>query len=176
MHGEKLWNHPWWFVIHTHPKQEIRADNNLRAWNVETFTPKLKERILNQWTKETSFLIKPLFPRYIFARFKLNDLYHKIRFTRGIHSLISFGDEPTPVDDEIITLIKSRIEDDGYIRLFDSIEPGDEVIVTGGPLKGLSGIFERETKDQDRVRILLKAINYQAHVYIDKDLIEKPFI
>jgi hypothetical protein len=33
-----------WYVIQTKPKQEDRADLNLRAWKIETFAPTLKER------------------------------------------------------------------------------------------------------------------------------------
>jgi len=36
-----------WYVIYTHPKQEERVDKNLRAWQVETFFPKIKERRLS---------------------------------------------------------------------------------------------------------------------------------
>ncbi len=38
---------PRWYAIQTKPKQESRAECNLRAWNVETFVPKIRERRFN---------------------------------------------------------------------------------------------------------------------------------
>ena len=97
-----------WYVVHTYPKQEDRTSDNLRAWGVETLTPKLWVKKYNQFTGRSTQVIKSFFPGYIFTRFKFNELYHKIRFTRGVHSLICFNNKPIPVDDEIIDLVRSQ--------------------------------------------------------------------
>src|SRR5215208_2764465 len=84
-----------WYVICTHPRQEDRAESNLIAWSVETFAPQIKKKQYNQFTGVAIQLPKPLFPRYIFARFKLNEMLHKVRYTRGVHSVVGFGAGPT---------------------------------------------------------------------------------
>ena len=33
-----------WYAVLTKPKQEQRAETNLRAWDIEAFTPKFKDR------------------------------------------------------------------------------------------------------------------------------------
>jgi transcriptional antiterminator RfaH len=162
-----------WYVIHTHPKQEDRADSNLKVLGVPVFNPKTKERRYSQFVIVPTYVTKPLFPRYIFARFKINDLYHKVRFTRGVYRVISFGDGPTPIDEEIIALIQSNMKEDGFVRIYEEIGPGDKVIVKYGPLKNFAGIFEREMKDTDRIRILLETVSYQAHIEIEKDMVKK---
>lgn len=162
-----------WYVLYTNPKQENRAESNLRAWMIETFTPKIKERRLNQYTGEASYFVKHLFPRYIFARFKASDLLHKVRFTRGVHSVLSFGSVPTQVNERIISIIQSRIESDGFIHIGKTFKPGDEIIIKEGPLKGFIGVFESEMNDLHRVRVLLTTINYEAHMVIDRNMIEK---
>ncbi len=106
-----------WYVIHTHPKQEDRAGSNLKVLGVPIFNPKTRERRYNQFANVPTYVTKPLFPRYIFAQFKINDLYHKVRFTRGVYSVVSFGEGPTPIDEEIITLIRSNIKEDGFVRI-----------------------------------------------------------
>ena len=175
MGDEKNWNTLQWYVVHTHPRQEDRAISNLSAWKVETFTPRFKERRLNQFSGRPTYLIKPLFPRYIFVRFKLVDLYHKIRYTRGVHSLVTFNDKPTAVDDNLISILRSRIGKDGFIQMEEELKPGDEVIIQEGPFVGFSGIFEREMKEVDRIMILLKTVSYQAHVMVDKEKVRRPF-
>jgi len=77
------------------------------------------------------------------------------------------------MDEEMISLIRSNIKEDGFVRIDKEIKPGDRVIVKDGPLKNLAGIFEREMKDADRIRILLETVNYQAHVEIARDMVRK---
>jgi len=162
-----------WYVIYTHPKQEDRACSNLKVLGVPIFNPKIRGRRYGQFIIVPTYVTQPLFPRYIFAQFKINDLYHKVRFTRGVYSVVSFGEGPTPIDEEIIALIQSNIKEDGFVRIDEGIRPGDRVIVKDGPLKNFAGIFEREMKDTDRIRILLDAVSYQAHIEVDKDTVKK---
>jgi len=161
-----------WYVIHTHPKQEDRASNNLSVLGMPTFNPKIRERRYNQFVSAPTYVVKSLFPRYIFAQFKINDLYHKVRFTRGVYSVVNFGGSPTPIDKEIIALIQFNMKD-AFVRIDAEIRPGDKVIIKDGPLKNFAGIFEREMKDTDRVRILLETVSYQAHIEIERDLVKK---
>ena len=164
---------PHWYVIHTNPRQEERSYDNLRAWQVETLAPKIKERSYHPITGRPKYVVRPFFSRYIFARFKLSELLHKIRFTRGVHSVVSFGDVPIPVEDEVIDLLRSRIDAQGFVETEEVFKPGDEVIINSGPLKNFVGIFQSEMKDSDRVTLLLKTVNYQAHVKIEKEMITK---
>jgi len=109
-----------------HPKQEDRAEDNLKAWSVETFNPKLRERRYNQYTGTPTYVKKSLFPRYLFARFNASDLLHKVHFTRGIHSVVSFGNGPTSVDDKIIDIIQLRVGEDGFVKIGDKLKYGDK--------------------------------------------------
>ena len=164
---------PHWYVIHTHPKQEDRAEINLRAGKVETFAPKHKQRFYSPKSKGPAYRVKPLFPGYIFARFDIENRLHDIQFTRGVHSVVRFGDTHVPVDDEIIDIIQSRKTKEGFIMIGEEFEHGDELVVTSGPFKGFTGIFERKMKDADRVMILLKTVSYQSHVMLDRQFLKK---
>lgn len=162
-----------WYAIHTHPKEEDRATSNLRAWNVETFNPKIRERRLNPFTGAASYEKKPLFPRYIFARFDANVLLSKICFTRGVKKVVGFGNGPVHIEDEIIEFIMEQTGEDGFVQIGEELKRGDRVTVKNGLLGELSGIFDREIKGTDRVRILLNAINYQASIVIPKEHVRK---
>lgn len=159
-----------WYVVHTHSKQEERANSNLQAWGLETLNPKLLVNKCNQFTGQLSRVVKPLFPGYIFARFRFNDLYHRIRFTRGVHSVVCFNNGPTRVDEEIINLVRSRIGNDGFVKAVAELKAGDEVVINGGRFQKLHGVFEREMQDADadRVTILLGSVSFQAHVVVDR--------
>lgn len=164
---------PIWYVVHTHPKQEDRTSENLIAWGVETLTPKLQVKKYNQFTGKLTELVKPFFPGYIFTRFRFNELYHKIRFTRGVHSLICFNNKPIPVDDEIINLVRSNIGGDGFVKEFEQLHAGDQVVINDGRFQNFCGVFEREMPDTDRVRVLLNTVSFQAHIVVDRALVKK---
>jgi transcriptional antiterminator RfaH len=173
MKDQRASNDPHWYLIHTHPKQEERAEGNLMSFGVETLAPRLKERRLNSYTGKAVCHVKPLFPSYIFAKFRIDDLYSKVRYPRGIRRLVSFGDEPAVIDEEIITVIRSRVAEDGFAMIAEDLKPGDDVIISDGPFKNFAGVFEREMKGPDRVRILLQTVSYQAHIEIEREMVWK---
>ena len=169
--GEALDNTRW-YAIHTKPNQEDRASQNLIAWGVETFAPLLRKRCFGEHVARAVYRIEPLFRSYIFARFNAANMLHKVRFTRGVHSVVSCSGVPTPVDDDIISLIQSRAEDD-FVRLDDDLKHGDRVVISGGQFKGLSGIFDRRASKSERVMLLLRTITYQAYVEVESALVKK---
>lgn len=162
---------PRWYAVFTHARQEGRAEDNLNAWKVETFAPRIRQS--RYYNGTLTHNVKPLFPRYIFARFKVDDLLHKVTFTRGVSGVVSFGGAPTPVDDQIIDIIKSQTAEDGYVRMDETLRAGDAVEIKDGPLKNFRGIFERAVKHSDRVRLLLTAISFHGHVEVQRDLVRR---
>lgn len=153
-----------WYVLRTKAKQEVRAELNLRGWGVEVLAPKVREPRYRRSSHGVTYSVAPLFPCYLFARFDAAVLLAKVRLTRGVRSVIGFGEYATPVDDSIVTLIRSRIRDDGFVRI-EEPKPGDAVRIVDGPLRALMGIFERR-RGRDRAVILLEIVGAQAHVDI----------
>lgn len=162
-----------WYVIKTQPKQEVRADCNLRVWGINTFLPKTKEPYINPFTGLSSHVIRPLFPRYLFAQFDAGNELRRVSFTRGVQGVVNFGNGPASVDDEIIQLIQSRVGEDGLVKLDNELNEGDRVMIANGPLRHMEGVFQYNIKGTDRVAILLTAISYQGRVIVERDLIKK---
>jgi transcriptional antiterminator RfaH len=158
-----------WYAIRTHPKQENRVEQNLKAWGVETFFPKIMDCRFNEFTSEPLYFIKPLFPGYLFARFALNNLLHKVRFTRGVHGVVCIGNDPAPVDDRVIEIIAAQIDEAGFVKIGVALEPGAKVLIQAGPFKGLTGIFEQEASAADRIKILLDCVSFQARVETERN-------
>jgi transcriptional antiterminator RfaH len=161
-----------WFVVSTKPKNEERASANLAYGGFEVFAPKLKLRKY----REGRFVpvVEFMFPNYIFVRFDPVDDYHLIKYTRGVRSVIHFGDKITPLPDDFIAFIKDRTKDGVAEITKRSFEKGERIMVQEGPFKGLSGIFEKELDGKERVAILLEGISYSARMEIDRDLIAPP--
>jgi len=161
-----------WYVLYTKAQEEHRAEKNLTAWGIETFYPQIKKKQFNQFTGKATEFSRPLFPRYLFARFDVEETLHKIYNTRGVEKVIGFNCIPTPVDDQVIALIQSKVVD-GFVRLNDDLRRGDEVRINKGSLTGINGIFDRKMKDKSRIMILLNTINYQASLIVESDLVQK---
>jgi transcriptional antiterminator RfaH len=162
-----------WYVIRTKARQEDRADSNLRAWQVKTLAPKIKERRYNEYSGKVSYQVKPLFPGYIFARFNIDELLHRVRFTRGVNGVVSFGGRPAPVEDEIIDIIESLKGADGLVRIGEELRPNDKVMVKTGPVRNFVGIFEGHYKDERRVSILLETVSYQNRLVVEREAVVK---
>ncbi|HLJ27920.1 MAG TPA: transcription termination/antitermination NusG family protein [Candidatus Angelobacter sp.] len=155
-----------WYALRTKPRQEKRAFLNLAAWGIETFVPWVDLR-------GKSSAIAPLFPGYIFARFDICQLLHKISFTRGVSHVVSFGGIPAIVEEDVIATIRSRTDENGVARILCDVKPGDVVMVDAGPLRNLIGIFERELPESERIEVLLTTIAYSARIKISKSEVRK---
>lgn len=152
-----------WYVVRTKPKQEPRAEMNLRAWGVELLAPKVRE-VSARASRSGLYSIAPLFPSYLFARFDAATLLQKIRLTRGVHSVIGLGEYATPVDDAIVDFIRDRVQDDGFVRI-EEPRPGESVEIVDGPLRTLTGVFQRR-RGHDRAVILLALLGAPVNVEI----------
>jgi len=162
-----------WYVIRTGPKQEERAIRNLSALSIEGFVPKIRVPRVNPFTGNTSYLPGPMFPRYAFARFDASRSLHRVCYTRGVRSVISFGCVAVPVDDSIIELIKSRIGADGFVQIGTDFRAGERVRVKGGPLANFVGVFDHKLESSDRVEILLTAVSYQGRIVVEQEFVER---
>ena len=72
--GVETWaNSRQWHLVYTNLKQEERANENLRAWGVETVHAKLRTRRYNEFTGAPTYITQPLFPRYLFVKFNARE-------------------------------------------------------------------------------------------------------
>lgn len=171
--GETNRDRRLWYAIYTHSKHEERVEKNLEAWGVTTFYPRIRTKRYQSFSRTPIYICLPFFSRYLFARFDAETLLAKIRYTRGVHSVVSFNGVPAPVPESIIEFISSRVGPEGFVEFRDELEIGTEVEVIGGPLKGFVGILNREIGASGRVSILLHAIQYQGHIQVERELIKK---
>ena len=154
-----------WYAVNVKPHQEQLADLNLKRLGVETFCPVLKQRKMIRRRQQIS--TSPLFPGYLFARFRLEDQYRAVVYARGVRNIVAFGPTPATVDEEMIAALKSRLHD-GYMTVPTStFRPGQVVRIREGPLHGLEAIFKRDMPGYQRAVLLLRALSYQARVIVD---------
>jgi len=149
-----------WYVVHTHPRQEDRAIRNLLLWGVELLA-------LSVRAPRNGGGFEPLFPGYVFARFDITSMFRNVRFTRGVHSVLSFGGKPAQVHEDVIAMCRSRIGQDGYVQITPKFQMNEPVVIQSGAFKGITAVFEKEMPGRQRVSVLLRALTWQARVELD---------
>ena len=92
---------------------------------------------------------------------------HKINNTRGISSIIVFGNEIPLIRCELIEELKYRFSLDNIPKAEDRFEVGMNTEVITGPFAQLIGKIEKIDADQ-RIWILLDILGTQTRVSINK--------
>lgn len=158
-----------WYLIYIKPNSEDVLFKRFSDRGLEVLNPKLKERRFIR--RKLQEVISPLFPCYIFVKFDLLKDHQLVKYTRGVKRLVGSANMPAVIPDEIVLSIKNRMAE-GVINIKPvRFEPGEEVVVKGGPFQGFDAVFEKELKGAERVSILLKTIN--ARLVIDSPMIAK---
>ena len=160
-----------WFVIQTKPKKEAAAARYLERGSIEVFFPKM-EGISIVYGKSRK-VVKSLFPNYIFARFDPFESYRLVNWSRGVSRVLGFENGPAPICDEVIEIIKKRVDTNCVVKKALHLKAEDRIRVRSGPLMDLMGIFERWISDEGRVSVLLKLLNYNAKVELHYSQLEK---
>ena len=150
-----------WYVAHTKPREEFRALENIERQGFEAYLPTLRrDKIIRG---ELAVKIEPLFARYLFInRLSANQNFAVLKSTRGVQALVSFGQKPAMVSDELVLALKS-MEETPHLKLF---KEGDPVKILSGPLSGLHGIFKHQCGEQ-RGHILIDFLNKNHVVTIE---------
>ena len=160
-----------WFVIHTKPRDEYRVKNHFEGMEIETLLP-LCENFQYSHGR-MSRVINPLFPNYLFARLDLDRHYYKVKWTRGVNRILGAANEPIPISEPVIQMLRDRMGDDDTVKLLENLQEGDLVQITSGPLKDLIGVFQRRSSSGERVKILLNLIGVDVPVQISRWQLKK---
>ena len=158
-----------WYAIHSKPRQETHAAEQLRRQAFEIYLPTIKQahRYRGRWREK----IEPLFPRYLFIRLDLGqDNIAPLRSTRGVSKLVSFNGLPATVPDPLIdALLQSADPDTGLLHPeTDLFQAGTTVTIVDGPLPGLEAIFKAHDGEARSI-ILLELLGKTQQVTIDRN-------
>ena len=155
-----------WIVVRIKPNQDKIALINLERQNFEFFQPKFKtfSRVRNKFKE----IIKPVFPGYIFIAINLEERnWHKINNTRGISSILLFGNEIPLIRCELIKELKNNFSLNNDPKTMDQLQIGMHAEITKGPFAQIIGEIEEIDTDQ-RIWILLDILGTQTRVSIDR--------
>jgi transcriptional antiterminator RfaH len=156
-----------WFVVHTKPRQESVAQVQLERQGYPVYLPRLSLPKLRR--SRWSDAIEPLFPRYLFVGLELGEqALAPIRSTRGVSSVLKFGDRYAEVPPTLIEALRSRADEAGLHVLADSgMRRGDRLHIIAGPFEGFEAVFESES-GAERAKVLLDVLGRSTTVTLPK--------
>lgn len=154
-----------WYLVHTKPRQERCALDNLRWQGYQCYLPTIPSEKLRQGL--LMVVDEPLFPRYLFIRLGRGDSaksWTPIRSTKGVSRLVSFGIEPARVGDGLIELLRMR-EASVQIEPERLFKPGERVRLTEAPFAGIEGIYQMADGER-RVMALIEILSKPVTVRV----------
>jgi len=149
-----------WYLVHSKPRQETLALQQLQAQGYQAWLPRLKQLSPPRRQRtQGPFVWEPLFPRYVF--FRPGTPAQSIapaRSTTGVARLVAFGHVPALLPHARLSELaqweqQQHEQDASAVR---GLQPGMAVRITEGPLAGLDALVQMP--QQDRVLVLLELL------------------
>lgn len=143
-----------WYLVHTKPRQEQRALDNLQRQGYPCFLPMVPvERVRNGRVQVEQ---QALFPRYLFIRLGSGRdalAWAPVRSTLGVTRLVTFGHQPARVPSGLVEQLQRQVAElcAAPQPLF---QPGQAVRITHGPFAGLECVYQMPDGNQ-RALVLL---------------------
>jgi len=160
-----------WYALYTKPKMEQQVSTLLDKKGIQTYLPLVEVPA----KKRPGWVKQPFFPCYLFARADLDVVGQgALAWTPGLCRLVSFGEEPAIVGDEIIALLQKRLAAKRGRRLLDErFRPGERVVIKAEPFQGFEAVFDETLSASGRVRVLVNFLGRQTACEVEIDDLEK---
>ena len=160
-----------WYVVQTNVNSESKAAANLCRQGFFVYLPRYLKR--RSHARKVDVVARPLFPRYLFVAIDVaSQRWRAIQSTLGVSHLIRREDGPVAVEDSVISALKAREDEAGFVRLArrSLFSPGDQVRIVEGAFADSLALVEGAS-DHDRVAVLLEFLGRKVRVFVGADLI-----
>ncbi len=159
-----------WFVVRSLPRQEAKAEYNLRHQGFRTFLPRIPKT--TRHARKLRHVLAPLFPGYMFVIIAPDrDRWRAINSTIGVASMIMACERPLPVPGGVVDRIIECVCQDGILRGYDELVEGQRVRLLSGPFAEMIGNLER-LDPNGRVKVLLDIMGGAVPAYVDRAALE----
>jgi len=161
-----------WFCLRSQPKHEHIAAGHLRKMEgVEVLLPRIRfQRTTRQglvWVNEA------LFPNYLFARFDWHLSLRQVQAANGVSGVVHFGLRWPVIEEAVIEELKQAIGPEELHVISSTLQPGDEVEIAEGAMRGLHAVVSRVMPSRARVAVLLDFLGRQTTIEVPVNLIIK---
>jgi transcription elongation factor/antiterminator RfaH len=154
-----------WFLVHTLPKSEEKAEVRLHAQGFRTYLPQINKTIRH--ARRFRNVRAPLFPRYMFLILDLSrDRWLSVHSTIGVSTLFACEGRPVPVPAGVVEHLMSSY-DETVASQDRALAIGQPVRILSGPFADLIGTLDR-LDATGRTRVLLEIMSTSVPVTIHR--------
>jgi transcriptional antiterminator RfaH len=161
-----------WFCLRSQLKHEHIAAANLRRLGcAEPFCPRI--RFKRATRRGPVWVTESLFPSYLFARFNWKESLRLVHHAAGVAGVVHFGSRWPIIPDAVIAELRAGVGQEELRVVGETLEPGEEVQISGGAFHGLQGVVSRVMPARARVAVLLEFLGRQSAVEVASDAVVK---
>jgi transcriptional antiterminator RfaH len=155
-----------WYLIHTKPRQENIALENLQQQGYTCYLPLFNVEKIRRG--KLAVVLEALFPRYLFIQLDTalsSQSWTPIRSTKGVNRLVAFGGQPAKVDEALVSILKVA-EETQPDRLQKMFTFGDKVQLIQGAFAGLEGIYQM-ADGESRAMVLIEILSKPVRIAVE---------
>ncbi len=138
--------------MYTASRSEKKVADRLKENGFEVYLPMIEE--LRQWSDRKKKVQRAMFNGYVFVKTTRDKLWECLQVPSAV-KFVNFSGNHATIREEDLDIIKRVIETGVGVESDGStIDPGEKVLVIGGPLMNMTGeVIEKGNKDYFLVRI-----------------------
>jgi transcription antitermination factor NusG len=152
-----------WFALKVRTGGEPGVAATLRMRGLEVYSPMRQER--RRYSDRMKVVHVAMFPGYVFCRFNITKKI-PILSSPGVEYIVGFSGEPTAISDSEMSGIRRLIELGADVT--PTLEAGQRVRVTHGPLEGVEGVLLRDGKGS-RLTVAIQLLMRSATLHVSED-------
>ena len=153
-----------WFALYVKVRRERGTADALHSRGFEEFLPFCRTR--HRWSDRIKEVEVPLFPRYLFCRFNVQDR-HRVLTTPGVEYVVGIGKIPVIIPNEEIAALEAVMKSAAIAQLWPFLQTGQWVRIEEGALSGLEGIL-LDFRGSCRLVISVTLLQRSVAVEIDR--------
>jgi len=159
-----------WYALYTKSRSEKKVNQDLIYKNIDCYLP--LEKKLKLWSDRKKWVEEPLIRSYIFVFIEEEEIQKALN-TPGVVNVIRFGGKPAKIQNRHIEIIKSLLSgSDEYEISSESFEPGEQIEITHGSMKGYYGELVHHL-NKYKVLIRISSINQNLLIRINPSYLKK---
>ena len=155
-----------WIVVRFRQNEIKLFEQNLKNQKFNFYIPKFTKKVNSKKDK-----VMTLFPGYGFIQ-RTDKGFGAIRYTRGLLSLVKFGENYAFIEDKIILSLKELEKVSQNKPIENVFSVGEEISIESGPFKDyIAKITSLPSKD--RVMIMMSLLGSKKNITLSIGLIKK---
>ena len=169
-----------WYVLHTYSGYEENVERNMRQ-RIDSMDmqDKIFDVIIHKEKKikikngKRKIVEEKIFPGYVLVNMIVtDDSWYVVRNTPNVTGFVGTGNTPTPVSEEEMKSIMSKmgVEEPKYEI---DVEAGSPVKITDGPFKNFEGKVNEVDAERGKVKVLVNMFGRETPVELDYLQIKK---